>query len=470
MRKNKIILFFVLVYILGLNYVFCQNNSNIVNWGTEQKILNRIIPPKFPKREFNILKFGAVGDGKTDCTNAINNAIKACSESGGGKVIIPEGVFFTGAIYLKSNVNLYISKGATLKFSTDPEKYLPVVFTRWEGVECYNYSSLIYAYNETNIAITGEGLLDGCSSYENWWAWKGTKDNKDTLKPNQKKDRDLLFKMGEDNVPVENRVFGLGHYLRPNFIQFYKCKNVLISGIKIINSPMWVIHPVLSQNISIIRIHVEGFGPNTDGCDPESCKDVLIKDCCFNNGDDCIAIKSGRNNDGRRVGIPSENIVIKNCTMIEGHGGVVMGSEISGGVRNVFVQNCWMNSPNLDRALRFKTNSLRGGLIENIFMKNVKIGQVGGEILRIDYYYEEGDAGTFTPIIRNVNMDNIICNEGKYAIWIKAYDRSPVENITISNSIFKNIKEENIIENVKSLNLKNVKINNKLYNIKNFSN
>ena len=200
-----------------------------------------------------------------------------------------------------------------------------------------NYSPLIYAYEEENIAVTGKGILDGQGSNENWWNWKGNKNSGWTEgTPNQKDDRDKLFKLAENNVPPEERVFGDGHYLRPNFVQPYKCKNVLIEGVTFKNSPMWFIHPVLCENVSIKDVTVEGLGPNNDGCDPESSKNVLIKNCYFNTGDDCIAIKSGRNNDGRRINVPSENIIIQNCHMKEGHGGVVIGSEISGGVKNVF--------------------------------------------------------------------------------------------------------------------------------------
>jgi len=320
-----------------------------IGWDQPEVILKNIKSPVFPDKEYNLTFYGAVGDGKTDCTEAFKKAIEDCNKNGGGKVVIPEGIFLTGAIHLKSNVNLFISEKATIKFSVDKDKYLPAVFTRWEGVECINYSPLIYANDQENIAVTGKGILDGQGSNENWWGWKGKKEyGWKENDPQQKKDRDKLFEMAENNIQPSERIFGDGHYLRPNFIQPYKCKNVLIEGVTFKDSPMWFIHPVLSQNISIINVTVEGLGPNNDGCDPESCKDVLIKNCYFNTGDDCIAIKSGRNNDGRRVNIPSENIIIQNCKMKEGHGGVVIGSEISGSVKNVFAENCEMSSPNLD--------------------------------------------------------------------------------------------------------------------------
>ena len=435
------------------------------NWKKADEILERIVPPTFHDKIFDITKYGAVGDGNTDCTNSFKLAIDECVKSGGGKVVIPKGTFLTGAIHLKSNTNLFLKEGSVIKFSTDPNKYLPLVFSRWEGVECMNYSSLIYAYGQENIAISGSGILDGQSSNENWWSWKGKEEFgwKEGM-PHQKNGRDKLFEMGENNIPLEHRIFGEGFYLRPNFIQFYNCKNVLIEGVTLKDSPMWFINPVLCQNVSVLNVKIEGLGPNNDGCNPESSKDVLIQDCYFNNGDDCIAIKSGRNNDGRRINIPSENIVVKNCVMRNGHGGVVLGSEISGGVKNIFVEDCRMDSPNLDRAIRIKTNSVRGGVLENIFVRNLTIGEVSEAILKIDYYYEEGDAGKFAPTVNNVILENITSKKSPFAIWIKAYDHSKVKNLIIRNSKFENVGNDNLLENVENLSFEDVTINNRVIN------
>src|ERR1043165_6238828 len=201
--------------------------------------------------------------------------------------------------------------------------------------------------------------------------------------------------MGDQGLPVAKRVFGEGDFLRPNFIQPYRCRNVLIEDVSIVRSPMWEIHPALCTNVTVRGVKISSHGPNNDGCDPESCRDVLIENCVFDTGDDCIAIKSGRNNDGRRVAVASENLIVRNCTMKDGHGGVVIGSEISGDCRNVFVENCKMDSPNLERALRFKSNAQRGGVLENIFMRNVEIGRVAEAVLTIDLIYEEGDKGPY---------------------------------------------------------------------------
>jgi polygalacturonase len=403
--------------------------------------------------------YNAVGDGSTDCTGAFARAIDACHAAGGGRVVIPSGVYLTGAIHLKSHVNLHLLKGAVLRFSTDPRKYLPLVYTRWEGVECMNYSALIYAFEQENIAVTGDGILDGQGSPENWWFWKGNTDRDGKRAgENQKSARKRLLDMADKNVPVSERLMGEGAYLRPNFFQVYRCKNVLVQGVTFKDSPMWFLHPVLSRNVSIVGVTVEGLGPNNDGCDPESCTDVLIDNCTFNTGDDCIAIKSGRNADGRRVNVPTQNVVIRDCRMIEGHGGVVIGSEISGGVRNVFAERCTMDSPRLDRALRIKTNALRGGVLENIFMRKVQVGQVAEAVIKVDFYYEEGDTGAFTPVVRNIDVQDVTCNKSKFGIWIKAYERSPATNISVRNCTFENVEEPSVLENVQDMSMINVKL------------
>jgi polygalacturonase len=421
-------------------------------WDAVPSILKRIHPPTFPHRDFDVTSFGAVGDGGTDCSISFKQAIEKCSAEGGGRVLVPKGIYLVGGIHLKSNVNLYVSKEATIRFSTDPKKYLPVVFTRWEGTECMNFSALIYAFEQKNIAVTGEGVLDGQGSDANWWSWKGNRPNS-AGQPSQNEARKKLLEMGEKGVRVKDRLFGDGSLLRPNFFQPYRCQNVLVEGVTFKNSPMWFLNPVLCKNVSVVGVTTEGHGPNNDGCDPESCTDVLIKDCTFDNGDDCIAIKSGRNNDGRRVNAPSKNIVIQGCKMKDGHGGVVIGSEVSGSVRNVYAEDCSMDSPNLDRVLRIKTNATRGGVIENVFMRNVKVGQVAEAVLKIDFYYEEGDKGNFTPIVRNVEMKNVESGKSQFGIWIKAFQRSPATGISLEHCIFKDVAEPNVLDNVKNLSL-----------------
>lgn len=450
-----------LVFLAGACSSGPVKETGEVSWDSVEGILSKIVAPEFPDRVFDITEFGAVGDGVTLSTEAINQAIITCSEAGGGMVLVPEGEFLTGAIHLKSNVNLHVSEGAVLKFSRKDDDYLPVVFTRWEGVELYNYSPFVYAYEQQNVAITGQGTLDGQATSEHWWFWKGpwSRATWEIVPENQVDARNRLIQMAEEGVPVEDRVFGKGHYLRPNFVQFYKCSNILLEGITIINSPMWVIHPVLSENITISNVSVISHGPNNDGCNPESSRNILIQDSYFDTGDDCIAIKSGRNADGRRLNVPSENIIVRRCTMRDGHGGVVMGSEISGSVRNVFAEDCIMDSPNLDRIIRIKTNSIRGGVIENIFVRNINVGNVRQAILHIDFDYEEGDAGKFTPLVRNIHLDNITSQSSDRAIFINAYERAPVTGVYIKNCTFNGVKKENLINYVKDLVLENVSLN-----------
>lgn len=429
-------------------------------WAYMDRILARTTMPQFPDRTIRITDVGARGDGTTDCTVAIRRAIDSCSALGGGRVLVPPGTYLTGRIYLQSNIDLHLEKGATIRFSTDPAQYLPLVLTRWEGMEVMNYSPLIYSYDEVNIAVTGEGVLDGQGSNEHWWSWKGNADDgwKSGM-PDQKKARAILMEQCEKGVPAEQRLHGEGSSLRPSFFQPYRCSNVAITGVTLKDSPMWFIHPVLCSSVLVEKVTVIGHGPNNDGCDPESCTDVVIKECTFDTGDDCIAIKSGRNADGRRIGIPTENVVVTGCTMKDGHGGVVLGSELSGGIRNVFAQDCRMDSPNLDRALRFKTNSVRGGIIENFYARRITVGQVKEAVVLVDFNYEEGDAGPFTPVMRNIFLSDITAKKGRYAIFAKGYERSPITNIRLVDCTFASMKEPNVLEHVKGLTARNVTVN-----------
>lgn len=416
-------------------------------------ILARIKAPVFAARDFAITDFGAVAG--SDVSAAIRRAIAACSAAGGGRVVVPSGEWLTGAIHLKSNVNLYLAKGATLRFSTDPAAYLPVVQTRWEGIECMNFSPFIYAWEQENIAVTGEGTLDGVAGWENWWSW--AKRGADTKSP-ASADVAKLNEYSSLGVPVAQRIFGAGHYLRPSFFQPYRCRNVLIEGVTILRSPMWEVTPVLCTNVIVRKVKINSHGPNNDGCDPDSCRDVLIEDCVFDTGDDCIAIKSGRNEDGRRVGVPSENLLIRNCEMKDGHGGVVIGSEVAGGCRNVFVENCRMDSPNLDRGLRFKSNARRGGLVENVYMRNVQIGRVAEAILTVDHQYEEGARGEHQPIVRNVVIENVTSQSSPRVMWIAGIPKGTIDNILFRNCTFGGIEMGEVVQNACRITFENVSV------------
>ena len=439
----------------------CQNHAVSqpqVGWDQLPEIMARIKAPVFPDRDFDITDFGAVGDGKTKCTEAFKKAIKACHQAGGGRVVVPDGVFLTGPIHLRSNVCLEVGKGATILFSDRFEDYLPAVLVRWEGQECYNLSPLIYANGCENIAVTGEGTLNGQGKA--WWTWRGEKKTGPYRISNNQN-----TEWAQNNVPLARRVQGRKDFhWCPTFISPVKCKNVLIEGLTLIDGPFWNVHPVYSQNVTVRNLTIKNHGPNGDGCNPDSCRDVLIEGCYFDTGDDCIAIKSGKNNDGRRVNIPSENIVVRNCQMKDGHGGVVMGSEMTGGVRNVFVEDCIMDSPNLDRALRIKSNSVRGGFVENVYMRNVTIGEVGDAILKINFYYGEKDTGRFTPTVRNINMENVTSRKSKYPLLIQAYERAPATDINIKNCVFQNVAKPNVLEGIRNVRFDNVKINDEILN------
>jgi polygalacturonase len=419
------------------------------------RILQRIQPPKFPNRDFDVTRYGAKPDGKTDCTAAFRQAIEEANRAGGGRVVVAEGVCLTGAIHLKSNVNLVVRKGATIRFDTDPKLY-PIVLTRFEGLECMNYSPFIYALDQENVAVTGGGTLDGQANAEHWWPWarKRGPDGE-----NQRKARAALGEMAEKGVPVAERKFGDGGYLRPMFVQPYRCTNVQIEDLTIVNSPMYEMHPVLCKNVTVRNVAVSSHGPNNDGCDPESSVDVLIDGCTFDTGDDCIAIKSGRNADGRRLHAPSENLIVQNCTMKDGHGGVTMGSECSGDIRNVFAQDCRMDSPHLERVLRFKDNAMRGGVIEHVYVRNVKCGQVTTAAIEVDFAYEEGAQGPFTPVVRDVEVLNLEVGKCASAWSIRGYKNAPISNIRLKNCTFENAARPAVTENVQGLTLENVTVN-----------
>jgi polygalacturonase len=353
-----------------------------------------------------------------------------------------------------------VAEGATISFSTDPAAYLPQVLTRFEGVELMGLSPLIYAYGATNVAITGTGTLDGRAGNEHWWGWKGSAAyGWKQGDPHQRAATVRLGQMAESGVPVAQRKFGVGDSLRPQFIQPYRCRNVLIEGVTIRNSPMWEINPVLCTNVTVRRVTIDSHGPNNDGCDPESCRDVLIEHCLFNTGDDCIAIKSGRNADGRRVNVPSENIIVRDCEMKDGHGGVTIGSEISGGVRHVYAERCTMDSPRLDRALRLKNNAMRGGTLEHIYMRDVTVGQLADAVLQVDFLYEEGANGNFPPVVRDVELLRVTSGKSNYGLYLRGYEKATIDDIRIIDCSFGAVAKPDVIDHVTRLVRRGVTVN-----------
>ncbi len=440
--RGSFLLFNLLLATLGAD----RPTTVPVAWNADA-ILARIKAPTFPDRQFLITNYGAVAGRERDASEAIGKAIDECNAAGGGHVVIPAGEYLTGPIHLKSNVDLHLESGATLLFKTDPKAYLPVVLTRYEGQEFYSYSPLIYALDQENISVSGSGVLDGQADQTNWWSWVRTPSS-----------RAKLTQLVEQNVPVEQRQFGEGSFMRPNFIQPYRCRNVMIEGVSIRRSPMWEVNPVLCTNVIVRGLNIMSHGPNNDGCDPESCKDVLIEDCLFDTGDDCIAIKSGRNNDGRRVATAAENIVIRRCTMKDGHGGVTIGSEISGSCRNVFVEDCNMDSANLDRVLRLKSNLIRGGIIENVYMRNINVGRVASAVLQIDFVYEGNPQGAFKPIARNITMEHITVRQTPRVLDVVGAVGSEINNIRIVNSTFEQVQRADVVRDAQDVQLVDCKV------------
>jgi polygalacturonase len=323
--------------------------------------------PVFPQRDFVITDFGARPDSQAKNSEAIRQAIDACNRAGGGRVVVPAGEWLTGPIHLKSNVNLYLAKDSVLFFSGDPKDYLPAVQSSWEGWECFNYSPLIYAFECENVAVTGQGMLQ--PKMETWEVWFARP-------PAHMEALKRLYTMGSKGVPVAQRQMTEGDAnLRPQLIQLNRCRNVLIEGVTIRNSPFWTIHLLLCDSVVVRRVDISAHGHNNDGIDPEGTCNLLVEDCRFDQGDDAIVIKSGTNQDGWRLNTPSENIVVRHCTVINGHQLVAIGSELSGGVRNVYVHDCRFDSatPAFDpfNVLYIKTNRRRGGFVENITMENI---------------------------------------------------------------------------------------------------
>ena len=435
--------------------------SHAEGWdeATYRQIEQSIQQPQIAGKDYLITAFGASSNA-TAAQNqkAIQKAIDKCSKKGGGKVIIPAGqTFLTGAIELKSHVNLEVQEGAVLQFAFEPELY-PIVETSWEGLECFNLSPCVYAFKAHDIAVTGKGTIDGSGSRETWWPWVGVSRFgwKEGMIAQKNEARPRLLKNGEDGVPMYDqeghrspeRVFGPKDGLRPQLVNFNWCERILIEDVTLLRSPFWVIHPLHSTDITVRRVKMINEGPNGDGCDPECCDRVLIEDCFFNTGDDCIAIKSGRNRDGRERNMASKNIIIRNCEMKKGHGGVVIGSEISGGCQNVYAHDCVMDSPNLDRVLRIKTNSCRGGIIENINMRNIKVGQCGEAVIKINLDYEHNEicCRGFNPTVRNIHVENVTCNKSKYGMLVVALDTvCNVYNVNIKDCRFENVAQGNQI-------------------------
>jgi polygalacturonase len=397
-------------------------------WDTVPTILGRIVEPTFPNVDCDITNYGGVGDGTTDNTAAFAAAIAACSSGGGGRVVVPAGTFMTGPIVLTSNINLYVSTGATIKFSTDPTKYLPVIEVSWEGSLAYNYSPLISAHDATNVGISGPGTIDGNATANDWYAWAAKEGPDQTL-------------IREDNanaVPIAQRIFGSGHYLRPSLIEFMRCTNVLFADFTAENSPFWTIHPVFSSNITARGFHSLGSVGNTDGFDPESCVDVHINGATIQVGDDAIAIKAGRDLDGRTYYTTTENVVIENCTFTSKVGGVAIGSEMSAGVRNVYIENSTFSDTagDLQYALYLKSAVTRGGFISDIYAQQLTVATVSQFFYLTGHYVSGTVIGTTVyTSVSNINVDGAtVAKTTKSPFLVAGSDATkPATGINLSN-------------------------------------
>lgn len=391
----------------------------------------------FPEREFSISDFGAVADGQTSCTEAFAAAIEACNRAGGGRVIIPAGEWLTGPIHLRSNVDLHLAEGSVVRFTDNPADYLPAVMTSWEGLECYNYSPLVYAYDCENIAITGSGTL---SPYmDTWREWfKRPQPHLEALKQ--------LYTQASTDVPVEQRLMAVGeNHLRPHLIHLNRCRNILLDGFRIRESPFWTIHVYLCDNGIARNLDVRAHGHNNDGIDLEMTRNFLVEDCTFDQGDDAVVIKAGRNRDAWRLNAPCENIVVRNCHIIKGHTLLGIGSEISGGIRNVYMHHCAVDDAVL-RVFFIKTNHRRGGFIENIFMEDVRVGNALRMLeIDTDVLYQWKDLvptyETAVTRIENIRMNRVECDTTRAMIDLKGDARLPIRHIDVRNLHAKAVTE-----------------------------
>jgi len=448
---KKIIIPCLLVLTLFLSS-YKKNESAVVT--THIKVeapftMPDITVPDFKKcKTFSITDFGAVQGDKVKTTKAIATAIDKANKMGGGTVIIPVGEWLTGSVHFKSNVNLHLSKGAVLLFDDDPNDYLPAVNTSWEGMECMNYSPLIYAWKCNNIAITGEGTIN--AKMDLWKIWSARpRPHMESLK--------RLYNMSYQNVPTTERLMvNDTAHLRPHLIQFNRCENIRLEGFSIINSPFWTIHMYLSKNILLRKLNVYAHGHNNDGFDPEMSQNILVENCQFDQGDDAIAIKSGRNQEGWRIQVPTKNLVIRNCTVKNGHQLIAVGSELSGGIENVYVHDCVVNEgAKMFHLVFIKTNERMGGYVNNIYIKNIKAGKMDLGILGIetDVLYQWKDlvptyVRKLTPI-KNIYLENIKASNVKFESRILGQKELSVENIFLKNVVADTIRDKmQIHENV----------------------
>jgi polygalacturonase len=435
----------VLLFVLFISCNHTPKVDAVHEIVTAETVLQAISEPVIPDYSVNILDFNAVADSLADNRVAFENAIVALIEKGGGTLVVPAGTYLiNGPIHLSSNINLFLDEGSRLKFGSNPADYLPLVSTSWEGTFLYNYSPFIYANNCTNVAITGKGIIDGEAS-ETWNLWRDK----------QKEDQLLSREMNHNNVPVGERKFGEGHYLRPQLIQFFDCKNIKVEGVKMEDSPFWCLHLLRCENVIVRGVRYDAQNKNNDGIDPEYSRNVLIENVDFNNSDDNVAIKAGRDDEGRASKVRSENIVVRNCNF-KGLHALVIGSEMSAGVENVFVENCSF-AGNLKRGIYLKSNPDRGGFIKNIFLKNIEFGEVEDCIYITSFYHNEGE-GHVTSI-NNIFFENITCKQAtNYGLVIQGFPEKKITDVHFKNITINSAKNPVSMTDTENIIFSNLRI------------
>ena len=466
--KKTINLIGIIAFVLVSNGIEAENNYNQFYQNLPFP-MSKVEAPSFKNNKMSVVDFGGLGDGYTLNTQSFSKAIDALSKKGGGTLVVPAGVWFTGPIELKSNINLHLNKGALILFSPDFNLY-PLVNTIFEGLETRRCQSPISARNAENIAITGEGSIDG--SGEAWRPlkrakvtdvqWKSVVKSGGVLKdPNYWFPSKKSLKgesLSDMNVPrgqlSDSDWNEIRDFLRPVMINFIECKNVMLQGVLFENSPSWNIHPLMCTNLIIDNIAVRNpsYAQNGDGIDVESCKNVLIVNSTFDVGDDAICIKSGKDEEGRRRARPTENVIVDNCKVFKGHGGFVVGSEMSGGVKNISVRNCQFLGT--DVGLRFKSNRGRGGVVENIYVSDIYMFDIATDSFLFDLYYggksaseslEDGDPTSTvgqmpqvtveTPVFRNIYVKNIVSRNARRAMFFNGLPEMNISNINVENAI-----------------------------------
>jgi polygalacturonase len=418
--------------------VFAGSHEGRKEWRADATALVQSIRvPTFPRREVRVA-LDPLSPGM-DPRAAIQREIDLLNRVGGGRVIVPSGTWYIkGPLRLTSNINLHVEEGATLLFSDDPDDYLPAVLTRWEGTEMFGYSPFIYAYHAHNVAITGSGTIDGNRRSErSGWRRKGSLQQRD------------LRIAGREGEPVQERVFGEGGFLHPSLIQFFGCSSVLVEGISTVDALFWGVHVVYSTDVTVRGIRVRSTHTNNDGVDIDSSCRVVIERCTFNTGDDCIALKSGRDADGRSIGKPSESIVIRDCVMDKGgSAGIALGSEMSGGLRSIYISRCVMRD--VETVLDLKSNLDRGGVIENVRVWDITVG-TSETVFEVTTVYHGYAGGRFAPLIRDIRLDGITVKRSKRGIVIKGAAESPVEDIVIDSMVIEHVDEPQQVAHVKGL-------------------